>query len=117
VRTTILIPAFILVLAGVAFAQPEPKAIKFAEFWTTSQKAVQATMDSYLEEFRKDPSAQGYIITYGSPKAIAARRKQITSSITSMPEDLRLTFVDGGFRRTVRTVVWIVPAGAKPPTP
>jgi hypothetical protein len=117
VRTTFLIPAFILVLAGIAFAQPEPKAIKFAEIRTMSQKAIKATMDNYLEEFRRDSSAQGYIITYGSPKAISARRKQITSSITSMPEDLRLTFVDGGFRRTVRTVVWIVPAGAKPPIP
>jgi hypothetical protein len=74
-------------------------------------------MDSYLEEFRKDPSAQGYIITYGSPKAIAARRKQISNSVTHMPEDLRVTFVDGGFEKTVRTVMWIVPAGAKPPIP
>ena len=117
-RTTILIPAFILVLAGFTLAQTEPKAIKFAEFGPMSQKAVKAKVDSYFQAFRQDPTAQGYIITYGSPKAIAARRKQITNSIiSSMPEDLRITFVDGGLAKTVRTVMWIVPQGATPPTP
>jgi hypothetical protein len=117
-RTTILIPAIVLIVAGITFAQSEPKAIKFAEFGPISQRGVKAKMDSFFDEIRKGPLAQGYIITYGSPKAVSARRKQITNSIMmSMPEDLRLTFIDGGFEKAVRTVIWIVPAGAEPPTP
>ena len=113
-----LIPVFILVLAGISLAQSGPKAIRFAEFGPMSQKDVKTKVDGLLKEMSKDRSCQGYIITYGSTKAIAARHRQITNSITFLRLDpLRLTFVDGGFEKKVRTVMWIVPAGAEPPTP
>jgi len=106
-----------MLMAGVAFMQSEPKAIKFAEFGPMSQAGVKARMHGFMEELYNGRNWQGYIITYGTPKAIAARRKQITNSITFLRLDpSRLTFVDG-FEKKVRTVMWIVPAGARPPTP
>ena len=117
-RTTILTSMFILVAVGFAFAQSESKAIKFAEFGQITQKALKTKLDSFFDEFWKDPTAQGYIMIYGTPKAIAARRRQITDSITAMkPEDIRITFVEAGIEKTVRTVMWIVPPGVTPPKP
>jgi len=112
---------FLAILAGfaaVSEAQTEPKAYKFAEFGKMSQAGVKKKMDGFLIELAKDRSTQGYIINYGSPKTIAARRKQLTNSITfSVPDPTRMTFVDGGPEKTIRTVMWIVPPGAKPPVP
>jgi hypothetical protein len=117
-RNRILIPAFILVFAGLAFSQAEPKAIKFAEFGPMSQAGVKAKVDAFVLELRNQPSAQGYVILYGTPKAIRARRKQITNSMSFLYQDpSRITFVDVKSEKKVRTVMWIVPAGAKPPTP
>ena len=110
--------AVLMTVIAASHAQTEPKARKFAEFGPMSQAGVKAKMGDFLKEMYKDPSCQGYIISYGTPKAIAARRRQITNSITFLRQDpLRLTFVDGGPEKTVRTVMWIVPAGAEPPTP
>ena len=110
--------AVIFAIAAIAGGQTVPTAYKFAEFGPMSQAGVKKKMDSFLIELAKDPASQGYILTYGTPKAIAARRRQIANSITFLRQDpLRITFVEGGFEKTLRTVMWIVPAGAKPPTP
>jgi hypothetical protein len=117
-RTTILISAFILLLAGIAYTQSKSEAYKFAEFGPMSQTGVKAKMDGFLMEMSKDRSRQGYIFIYGTAKAIAARRKQITNTMPShTPDPSRITFVDMSAEKKVRTVMWIVPPGAAPPTP
>ena len=117
-RRAILALPIVLVLAFVVSGQTEPKAFKFAEFGPMSQAGVKQKMDSFLKELTKNVSAQGYIINYGNPKAIAARRRQITNSMTFLYLDpTRITFVDGPAEKQVRTALWIVPPGTNPPTP
>jgi hypothetical protein len=118
----ILLSFFCLALAACVVAQDAtktaPQPTKFAEFGKMSQAGVKEKMDGFLVELAKDQSAQGYIINSGSPKQISARRMQIMHSITFLKFDsLRITFVDGFPEKTMRTVMWIVPPGAAPPTP
>jgi hypothetical protein len=116
-RLLILSVIFVIGMSGPAPAQTEPKPYKFAEFGPMSQAGVKTKMDGFLE-LVKDRFAQGFIIIYGTPKAIAARKKQITHSMTFLYQDPpRITIVEGGFEKTIRTVMWIVPAGATPPKP
>jgi hypothetical protein len=116
-RNTILISTLILVLTGIAFAQAEPKAIKFAEFGPMSQAGVKKKVEAFQLELRKDLSAQGYLINYGTVKALTARQKQLSSALIAIHDLPRITFVNGPLEKKVRTVMWIVPPGAKPPIP
>ena len=72
-----------------------------------------------MTQLNNNPTAQGYIINYGTEKQIAAREKQIRNAITFLRLDAsRVTLVRGGESGgDVRTVLWVVPAGATPPTP
>lgn len=118
IQSAIIVCIVIFSLATIAAGQSEPKAYKFAEFGPMSQAGVKKKMDGFLMAVVRDRSTQGYIINYGSPKAIAARRKQLANSMTILYQDPpRITFVDGGFEKTVRTEMWIVPTGATPPKP
>ena len=117
-RSLILIFLLILGLASVSAAQTEPKAYKFAEFGPLSQAGVKTKLQSFVLALANDPTAKGYIIDYGTPKAIAARRTQLTRSYTWLKLDpSRITFVDGPPEKKIRTFMWIVPPGASPPTP
>lgn len=115
--SSMFLAGFAIGVFGQNETNTQPKAYKFTEFGKMSQSGVKEKVDGLLRELAKNRSAQGYIINYGTPKAIAARRKQITNSFTFTHLDLRMTFVDGGFEKNVRTVMWIVPPGATPPTP
>lgn len=48
------------------------------------------------------------------PMSKAGVRKKVDAFVL---DPSRITFVDGGSAKSVRTVMWIVPEGAKPPTP
>jgi hypothetical protein len=114
---------FLATLIGFVAAssgQAGAKAYPFAEFGPMSQAGVKAKMQGFLRELASKPDTQGYVIDYGTPRAIAARRKQITRSVTFLQLDpSRITFVDGPPKRGIKilTVMWIVPPGATPPTP
>jgi hypothetical protein len=73
----------------------------------------------YTSSLANDPTAQGYIIIYGTPAQIAAARRQITTAITFLKLDpSRFTIVEGGDKGTgVEVHLWSVPPGATPPTP
>lgn len=88
-------------------------------FGPLSNDDVKARVQSFYTQLANNPNAQGYIITYGTPKEIAARRLQITKAITFLKLDpSRVTFVDGGNKGTgVETHFFIVPPGVTPPTP
>lgn len=96
--------------------QPEPRQVD--EFGQLPNDEVKARVDNFYIELNNNPSAQGYIINYGTTKQIAAREKQIRDAIKFRNYDAsRITFVRGGETGgDVRTVFWVVPAGATPPT-
>ena len=110
----------LVVMSSVVFAQTEdkPKAIKFGEFETATGGYVKMIMDSFYIELANNLAAQGYIFNYGTDKEIAAREKQIVNAIRFRKFDSsRVTIVKAGFWKTVKTEIWIVPAGAENPQP
>ena len=88
-------------------------------FGPLSNDDVKARVQQFYTQLANNPTSQGYIITYGTPKQIAARRTQITKAITFLKLDpSRVTFVDGGDKGNgVETHFYLVPPGAAPPVP
>jgi len=96
-----------------------PQATLIDEFGKAPNDDVKARVDNFYIQLNNNPSAQGYIINYGTPAEIKARRAQIMKAITFRKYDPnRVTFVDGGDTGAgVNTKFWLVPAGADNPTP
>src|SRR5437867_10433945 len=99
----ILLSSVLFVAATLASAQADAKtesraAFKFAEIGTANSTVVFASLRKYREELNKDPTAQGYVINYGTPRAIRIRRTLILRSDLLRYCDFdcpRVTFVDG----------------------
>ena len=110
----------LVVMNSVVFSQTEdkPKAIEFDEFETAANGYVKMKMDSFYLELTNNPNSQGYIFNFGTDKEIAMREKQIINAIRFRKFDSsRVTIVKAGFWKTVKTEIWIVPAGAENPQP
>jgi hypothetical protein len=108
----------LIVMSSVAFAQTDenPQAVKIDEFERATNGEVKARMDYFYTELNNNPSAQGYIINYGTAKEIAIRERQIRNAIMFRKFDSsRITIVNGGFRGIIKTEFWAVPAGADNP--
>lgn len=111
----------LIFLSSITFGQTQfhienPKAQKIDEFERASDEKVKMRIDAFFAELKKDSKAQGYIINYGKPKEIKIRRKQISDSINFRKYDaMRLSFVDAGYSRIVKTELWIIPSGADKP--
>ncbi len=102
--------------AGVA---TRPEATITDEFGSAPDDDVKARVDNFFIQLNSNPSAQGYIINYGTPAQIRARRAQIMKAINFRKYDQsRVTFIDGPNTGTgVNTKFYVVPAGAESPTP
>ena len=89
------------------------------QFGAASNDDVKARVDNFYVQLNNDPNARGYIINYGTPAQIKARRAQIMKAITFRKYDVsRVTFVDGPDQGTgVNTKFYLVPAGATEPQP
>lgn len=96
-----------------------PVARIIDEFNVLSNDDVKARIDNLYIELNNNPSARGYIINYGTDREIARRERQINEAIRFKRYDAsRITMVRGGDQGTgIRTVVYLVPAGATDPTP
>jgi hypothetical protein len=103
-------------VAGVAAPPPVQEVDTFGPL---SNDDVKARVQNFYVQLANNPNSQGYIINYGTPKQIAARRAQITKAITFLKLDpSRVTFVDGPpHGAEVETHFYLVPPGATPPTP
>lgn len=123
IRILLIIIATSLIVA--AQEQEKPKAYKFFEFGKISDKLLK----DKLEEFRKEiveviaNEGIGIIINYGSSNEIEQRERKILDNSykgnCGYDGEIcgRRTFVNGGFRKTPMTELWIVPAGAESPIP
>jgi len=108
------------VMSSIAVAQTEekPKAVKYSEFETATNGYVKMIMDGFYVELGNNPQAQGYIINYGTYREIAVREKQIRNAIDFRKFDAgRITLVRGGFWKTTKSELWVVPPGAENPQP
>ncbi len=96
-----------------------PVFTQFTEFTRAVADEVKANLDPFFSELSNNPNATGTIINYGTPREIRIRERDIRSAIRfrNFPAE-RVTIINGGNRGTgVRTVLFIVPAGATPPIP
>ena len=103
-------------VAGIA---TPPGSVKVDEFGNIPNDDIKARLDNFNIQLANDPTAQGYIINYGSARDIAKREKQIRDAIRFRKYDAsRYTFVRGGDRGNgIETQFYTVPSGATPPTP
>lgn len=95
-----------------------PVAQQVDEFGNIANDDVRGRLDNYFVQLQNDPSAQGYIITYGSARDVQRREALIRNHIKFRNFDAsRITFVRGGNTGELRTVLFTVPAGAEAPVP
>lgn len=98
---------------------PEPQLID--EIGPATDDDIKARLDALRIALGNNPTAQGYIINYGSDREVARRERQLQKAITFLGIDRsRVTIVRGGPTTNgerVWTKVYIVPSGADNPTP
>ena len=112
----ILMSSFVFAQTDNAARVSINEAVKIVEFETATNGRVKMLMDAFYVELNNNPSATGYIITYGTPKEVAKREKQIRDSISFRKYDpIRMVFVNGGYRSVIKTELWLVPYGAQSP--
>lgn len=96
----------------------KPTARQIDEFDRAANGDVKARMDNFLIELANNLDSEGFIINYGTPREISIRKSQLITAMKFRKYDqTRVTFVDGGFYKTVKTEFWMVPPGAEPPIP
>ncbi|NNE67877.1 MAG: hypothetical protein HKN33_15040 [Pyrinomonadaceae bacterium] len=96
---------------GVVATKPKPVLID--EFGKLANNDLKARIDNLYINLQSDPTATGYIINYGPAREVARREKVIRDHIAfrSLDPD-KVVLVNGGVEDTIRTRVWVVPAGA-----
>ncbi len=79
---------------------------------------IKAGLDILYGELNADPQSTGYIVYYGSAKEQAKFEAAINAGIKFRKYDAnRIKLVNGGDKGTGPSVkMWVVPAGAMPPT-
>jgi hypothetical protein len=99
--------------------QARPTATQIDEFGKVTNDDIKARVDGFFTQLNNNPTAQGYIINYGTPAEIKARRAAIMKAITFRKYDAsRVTFIDGpDSGNGINTKFYLVPAGADNPTP
>jgi len=96
-----------------------PALRKFDEFGLVRNNEIKVRYEKFLNKLIAENRSQGYIMNYGTNKAIAARERQLRNSSNWRCgyDCSRITYVKGGSARRLKTVFWLVPEGAEPPTP
>lgn len=134
-KTAILI---LLISISSAFGQSvvndadkqEPKAILFDEFGEISQKEIKSRTLKLREKLEERSSRElqlgAYIILYAKTKKvrnIELVRKTIVKALFDNCRDCygyegrQIIFVMGGETEKQKVQLWLLPSGAKPPTP
>ena len=108
----------LILFSSVIFAQAQEKseAYKFFEYGKIGNKVLKEKFNDYYQKLKKDGDSQGSIINYGTAEKINKREKQLRDSM-NFHDAPRITFVRGGNKDKSKTVFWIVPKDAEPPTP
>ena len=116
-----ILTIFLAILIGfvsTSSGQTEAKAYKFAEFGAIKTSELKQKMSDFRGTLLRDSTNQGFIVIYGTPAQKSARRRLILQSMPRIYDDpTRITFVDAKKGTSARTILWIVPPGASPPTP
>jgi hypothetical protein len=101
----------------------KPKAVparKFDEYGNIRFNDEKARLDNFAIQLQNEPTAQGYIIGYGSCDAEGQTRANRAKDYLVNTRGIdagRIMVVDGGCMPELKVELWIVPQGATPPTP
>jgi hypothetical protein len=99
------------------------KPQKFDEYYDIARNDEKARLDNYAIQLQTDPGSQGYVIVYPSRKASAgqaqARAQRISDYLVNSRriDTHRVVITNGQPREDWLFELWVVPEGAKPPTP
>ena len=99
------------------------KPHKFDEYYDIARNDEKARLDNYAIQLQAEPGSHGYIFVYPSSKARAnvaqARAQRITDYLVNSRgiDASRFTVTMAAAREDWLFELWIVPAGATPPTP
>ena len=97
-----------------------PPARKFDEYGNIRFNDEKARLDNFAIQLQNEPTAQGYIIGYGSCDAEGQTRANRAKDYLVNTRGIdagRIMVVDGGCMPELKVELWIVPQGATPPTP
>lgn len=102
--------------------QRAPKAYLFDKFGLVTSNDEKARLDSFAIELQRDPGAAGYIVVFGKrgrPPSEAKKRADNAKKYLwhYNRTSNKLESIDHCFRATVEYELWIVPRGARVPTP
>ncbi len=99
------------------------EARKLDEYSLLKPQEEETRLDRFVIELNSDPTAQGYIISYGGRKSFggdamkaATKAKKYLATKHGL-DDSRVVIIDGGYREQPTIELWIVPSGALPPEP
>ena len=99
-------------------AAPPPLARKFDTYGNIRFNDEKARLDNFAIQLQNEPSAQGYIIGYGTCDAEGQNRANRARDYlvnTRGIDASRIVVVDGGCMPELRVDLWIVPSGATAP--
>jgi hypothetical protein len=99
------------------------KPQKFDEYYDIARNDEKARLDNFAIQLQSEPGSQGYVIVYPSRKASAAqgqaRAQRIKDYLVNSRgiDPSRVVITGGQPREDWLFELWVVPEGAKPPTP
>jgi len=91
---------------------------KFDEYGNIRFNDEKARLDNFAIQLQNEPTAQGYIIAYGSCTGEGQTRGNRAKDYLVNTRGIdagRLVVVDGGCMPELKVELWIVPSGATPP--
>jgi hypothetical protein len=97
---------------------PAPLPTKFDEYGNIKFNDEKARLDNFAIQLQNQPTAQGYILAYGSCAGEAQSRADRAKNYLVNTRGIdagRIMTVDGGCRSDLAVELWIVPSGATAP--
>jgi len=96
--------------------------VKFGEYVTRDLNANKAQLDKFVLALEQDPTAQGYLISYGGRTSRPEDAQKAADNATEYTmktrniDGARTLSGVGGYREQPTVELWLAPDGATPPT-
>lgn len=110
-----------IVPKDVESPKPTNSFIKFDEFGNVSEKVWKAKLDKLFEKWLQNRDDQIYIVMFGPNKVIDKLAKNYLNYFIVSGRDCfsppRISISFWGNQKVLKTIIWIVPPTAQPPSP